>query len=233
VEYLKGGAALNAVNMPAMTADQFRTLKPYINLAERLGQFLINITVGNAHTIRLVYFGRLAEENTQVLRNAALAGVLSRSMEYRANVVNAMQIATQRGFRVIEQCEPGHVPIDSIRLEIESDAGAFSAVGALVLDKPRLLQVDDITCEATLVGNLMYSRNQDVPGVIGFLGTVLGKNGVNVANFALGRQEESFRKLGEPLIAISIIETDQPVPDSVIAQLFENKAVKFARRVAF
>ena len=97
VEYLKGGAALNAVNMPPMTADQYRTLKPYIVLAERLGQFLSHVTVGNAHTIRLVYFGRLAEQNTQVLRNAALAGVLNRSLEYRANVVNAMQIATQRG----------------------------------------------------------------------------------------------------------------------------------------
>lgn len=233
IEYLKGGAALNAVNMPSLTANQYRTLKPYINLAERLGQFLSHIMIGNVRTIRLVYFGRLAEENTQVLRNAALAGVLSRSMEYRANVVNAMQIATQRGFRVVEQREPGHVPIDSIRLEIDSDAGTFSAVGALVLDKPRLLQVEEISCEATLAGNLMYTRNQDVPGVIGYFGTVLGKNGINVANFALGRQEEQFRKVGEPLTAISIVETDQPVSDAVIAQLFENKAVKFVRRVGF
>ncbi len=89
----------------------------------------------------------------------------------------------------------------------------------------------DISCEATLGGNLMYSRNDDVPGVIGFLGTCLGKNGVNVANFALRRQEESARKGSAPLTAISIIETDAPVPDSVISQLFENPAVKFARRV--
>ena len=116
--------------------------------------------------------------------------------------------------------------MDSIRMELDSDAGSFSALGAVVLDKPRLLQVENISCEATLDGNLMYSKNEDVPGVIGFLGTVLGKNGINIANFALGRQEPSARKDGEPLIAISIIETDQLVPDDVISQIFKNTAVK-------
>ena len=231
VEYLKSGVALNAVNMPAMTADQYKTLRPYVDLSERLGMFLSNIMVGNPQNIRFTYFGRLADQNTQILRNAGLAGVLSRSLEYRANVVNAMQIATQRGFRVGEQREPGTGNMDSIRMEIDTEAGTFSALGAMVLDKPRLLQIENISCEATLGGNLMYSRNDDVPGVIGFLGTCLGKNGVNVANFALGRQEESTRKNKGPLTAISIIETDSPVPDNVITQLFENPAVKFARRV--
>ena len=233
VEYLTSGVALNAVNMPAMTAEQYRTLGPYVNLAEKLGQFLSHIVPGNAHTIRLSYFGRLAENNTQILRSAGLAGVLSRSLEHRANVVNASQIASQRGFRVVEQREPGQGNMDSIRMEVESDAGSFSAVGAVVLDKPRLMQVEGIACEATLDGNLMYSKNQDVPGVIGYLGTVLGKNGINIANFALGRQDSaaSSQKTAEPLTAISIVETDQPVPDSVISQLFENPAVKFVRRV--
>ncbi len=230
VEYLKSGVALNAVNMPALTPEQYRTLGPYVDLAERLGLFLSNISSGNAHTIRLVYFGRLAENNTQILRNAGLAGVLGRSLEYRANVINAMQIATQRGFRVIEQLEPGDASMDSIRMEVESDAGSVSAVGAIVLDKPRLLQVEGISCEATLDGNLLYSKNEDVPGVIGYFGTVLGTNGVNIANFALGREEVSESK-SHPLTAISIIETDEPVPDSLISQLFENKAVKFARRI--
>ncbi|HEY7306613.1 MAG TPA: phosphoglycerate dehydrogenase [Bryobacteraceae bacterium] len=233
IEYLTSGIALNAVNMPTMTAEQYRTLGPYVNLAERLGMFLSHIAEGNPHTIRFAYFGRLADHNTQILRNAGLAGVLSRSLEHRANVVNAMQIATQRGFRVAEQREPAQAPMDSIRIELESDAGSISAVGAVVLDKPRLMQVESIPCEATLDGNLMYSKNQDVPGVIGFLGTVLGRNGINIANFALGRQDaaDPSHKAGTPLTAISIVETDQPVPDSVISQLFENRAVKFVRRV--
>ena len=230
IEYLKTGVALNAVNMPAMTPEQYRAIGPYVDLAERLGLFLSHIAEGNAHTIRLVYSGRLADNNTQILRNAGLAGVLGRSLEYRANVVNAMQIANERGFRVVEERQPGSGEMNSIRMELESDAGSFSAVGAIVLDKPRLLQVEEISCEATLDGNLMYSKNEDVPGVIGYLGTVLGKNGVNIANFALGRKETACRP-SQPLTAISIIETDAPVPDSLISQIFENKAVKSVRRV--
>ncbi len=230
IEYLKSGVALNAVNMPALTAEQYRAIGPYVDLAERLGLFLSRIADGNPHTIRLIYSGRLADNDTQILRNAGLAGVLSRSLEHRANVVNAMQIATQRGFRVVEQREPADGHMNSIRMELESDAGSFSVVGALVLDKPRLLQVENISCEATLRGNLLYSKNEDVPGVIGYLGNVLGTNGVNIANFALGR-EEPAPKSAQPLNAIAIIETDEPVPDPLIGRLLENKALKSVRRV--
>jgi D-3-phosphoglycerate dehydrogenase len=231
IDYLRNGVALAAVNMPAMTAEQYRALGPYAVLAERIGLFLSHIATGNIDTIRFVYEGRIGENNTQLLRNAGLAGVISRSLEYRANVVNAMQIATQRGFRVAEQREPGDGSMNSIRMELVTDQGTFSAVGAMVLDKPRLLQVEGISCEATLDGNLMYSRNLDVPGVIGYLGTVLGKNGVNIASFALGRQDASQRKADEPLMALSIVETDQPVSEEVIRQLFENPAVKVIRPV--
>src|SRR5947209_10050321 len=155
-------------------------------------------------------------------------------MEYRANVVNAVQLANARGFRVIEQRDPRQTLMDSIRIEIVSEAGSFSAVGAVVLDKPRLLQVEGISCEATLDGNLMYSKNEDVPGVIGFLGTLFGQNGINIANFALGREDastDSANRSAGHLTAISIIETDQPVPDEVIAQILQHQAVKSARRV--
>ncbi len=227
-EYLKNGVALNAVNMPAMTAEQYRALGPYIDLAERLGYFLTHIATGNPSSVRLSYSGRLADYSTQILRNAAAAGIVSRSVENRANVVNAMQIATDRGLRFVEQKEAGSGQMDSIRMELETDAGSFSVMGAVVLDRPRLLQVEGIACEITLDGNLLYSKNEDVPGVIGFLGTVLGNNGVNIANFALGRQDT-----GKPAMAISIVETDGPVPEHVIRQLLENKAVQFVRPVSF
>jgi D-3-phosphoglycerate dehydrogenase / 2-oxoglutarate reductase len=231
VEYLQSGAAINAVNMPSLTAEQYRTLSPYADLAERLGVFLSHIASGNPKTVRLHYFGRIGENNTQLLRNAGLAGILSRSLEHKANVVNAMQIANERGFAVEERREPRQAAMDSIRLELITGEGNFTAEGAVVLGRPRLLQVEGIPCETMLHGNLMYSKNEDVPGVIGYLGTVIGKNAINIANFALGRQEKS--QGGEPLMAISIVETDQPVPDDVIKQLFENKAVKFVRRVVF
>ena len=191
VEYLQNGVAINAVNMPSLSPEQYRTLGPYADLAERLGEFRRHIATGNPQTVRLHYFGRIGENNTQLLRNAGLAGVLSRSLEHKANVVNAMQIANERGFTVEERREPRQASMDSIRLELVTSEGTFTVEGAVVLGRPRLLQVEGIPCEATLHGNLMYSKNEDVPGVIGYLGTVFGKNDINIANFALGRQEKA------------------------------------------
>lgn len=232
VEYLTSGVAINAVNMPALTAEQYRALGPYVEVAERLGQFVGHIATGNPQSVQFTY--RIAENNTQLLRNAGLAGILSRSLEFKANVVNAMQIATQRGFSVAERRESRRSHMDSILVKLETDVGTFTAEGAIVLGKPRLMQIDGIACEATLGGNLMYSQNDDVPGVIGYLGTVLGRNGINIANFALGREEATDgQKHVEPLKAISIIETDEPVPDHVVSEILEHKAVRFVHRVAF
>ena len=103
----------------------------------------------------------------------------------------------------------GH--IDSIRLELETDAGVTTVEGAVLLGKPRLLQVDGIYCEAPLSGHLIYMRNQDVPGVIGHVGTVLGRNGINIANFSLGRHDAPA-SAGEPLDAVAVVETDERRP---------------------
>ena len=106
IDYLTSGVALNAVNMPALTAEQFRALGPWADLAAKLGSFASHIATGNPHTIRLTYFGKIGENNTQLLRNAALAGVSeSLSGREKANVVNAMQIAARRGFTIAESRE--------------------------------------------------------------------------------------------------------------------------------
>src|SRR5207302_2021513 len=141
--------------------------------------------------VRVTYYGKIAEQhNTTLLRNSALAGVLHRSLARRANVVNAIQIAGDRGLNVAEAREARTGHVDSILVELETDAGVSSVEGALVLDKPRLIQVDGIHCEAPLTGHLTFLRNEDVPGVVGFIGTIFGKNGINIANFSLGREQE-------------------------------------------
>ncbi|PWT98191.1 MAG: phosphoglycerate dehydrogenase [Terriglobia bacterium] len=232
VEYLKTGVAINAVNMPKMTREQYRALGPYVTLAERLGTFAAHIASGNPGTVRLVYFGKLADSNTNLLRSAGLAGVLSRSTSERVNLVNAMQIAESRGWNVAERHEKRATHTDTIRIELETDKGITSAEGAVVFDKPRLLQVDGIQCEAALAGILTLMKNQDVPGVIGHVGTVLGRNRINIANFSLGRRDASLRP-DEPLEALALVTTDEVVPEPVLAQLRENPAVRFARSVEF
>jgi len=232
VEYLKSGVAINAVNMPAISREQYRALGPYVALAEGLGILAANLANGNPATVRLVYFGKIADGNTNLLRNAGVAGVLGRSTQGRVNLVNAMQLAEQRGWNVTERHEKRSVHTDSIRLELETDRGITSAEGAVVLDKPRLMQVDGIQCEAALTGFLTFMKNQDVPGVIGHVGTVLGRNQVNIANFSLGRRDASL-KPGEPLEAVALVTTDELVSDAVLAQLCEHPAVRFARSVQF
>jgi D-3-phosphoglycerate dehydrogenase / 2-oxoglutarate reductase len=232
VEYLTNGVALNAVNMPALSPEMYKAVGPYIELAERLGGFAAYIASGNPKSVRLVYSGRIADFNTVLLRNAGLAGVLNRSLSYRANLVNAMPIATQRGLNVAEAHEKqrsGH--IDSIRLELETEAGITVVEGAVILNRPRLIMVDGIPCEANLNGHLLYMKNDDVPGVIGHVGSVLGKHAINIANFSLGRLPKPTP--GQPLLAVAVVEVDALVPDAVLAELKSNPAVLVARPVAF
>ena len=232
IEYLRHGVAINAVNMPALTPEQYRMLGPYIALAERLGTLAAHIAQGNPRGVRLVYSGRISENNTHLVRNAGLAGVLRRSLSQRANLVNAMQIASQRGLSVAERHEMRTGSMDSVKLELETEAGTTVVEGIVILGKLRVIQVDGIFFEAPLGGRLLFMKNQDVPGVIGAVGTILGENRINIANFSLGRREAPL-KPGEPLEAIAVVETDEVVPETVLAQLRQLAPVKLARTVEF
>jgi D-3-phosphoglycerate dehydrogenase len=217
--------------MPALTPEQYRTIGPYIALAERLGCFAAQVSSGNPRGVRFVYSGKVGDGNTHLVRNAGLVGLLNRWLSRRATLVNAMQLASERGLSVSERHLQKGSHVDSVVVEIESDAGLTTVEGAVVLGKPRLMQVDGIYCEAPLSGDLLFMKNQDVPGVIGHVGTVLGRNGVNIASFSLGRRDEPLRQ-GEPLEALAVVECDGGVPDPVLAQLREHPAVKVARAVS-
>jgi D-3-phosphoglycerate dehydrogenase / 2-oxoglutarate reductase len=229
VDYLQNGVAINAVNMPALSAEEYKALGPYVTLAERLGFFAAHLAGDNPKAVRFVYSGQIAENNTHLLRNAGLAGVLNRSLSQKANLVNAMGLAAQRGLDVAERHEKRSAAMDSVRVEIEAETGVTVVEGGILLDKPRLLQVDGIYFEAPLSGQLLFMKNDDVPGVIGHVGSVLGRNSINIANFSLGRRDLSGA--GGRAEAFAVVETDQPVSEDVIAQLRENKAVKLARSI--
>jgi D-3-phosphoglycerate dehydrogenase / 2-oxoglutarate reductase len=231
-EYLKNGVAINAVNMPALSPEQYRALGPFIVLADRLGTFASFISDSNPVKVKFTYSGRIAELNTTLVRNAGLSGLLARSLASKANLINAMQVAGDRGLNISEDHVLRSNHSDSIRIEIEHSAGKTSVEGAVVLGKARLLTVDDIYCEAPLDGHLLLLKNLDVPGVIGYIGTVMGKNGINIANFSLGREEEPLKE-GGPARATAIISSDAIVPEHVIAQLLENTNIRQARNIEF
>ena len=228
-DYLRDGVAINAVNMPQLSPAEYKSVEPYMLLAQRLGEFAAHIAEGNMVAIRITYHGRVAE-NTQLIRNAGVVGVLRRSGE-RVNVVNAMQVAAARGLSVSEQHQARQGRIDAIHLEIETSTGRTRVGGTVVMDKPRLLRVNGIPVEVPLAGDLIYMRNLDVPGVIGHVGNVLGANKINIANFSLGREERE-PSADVPLQAVAVVETDGVASDAVMKQLQSNPAVLIARTVS-
>jgi D-3-phosphoglycerate dehydrogenase len=232
IEYFNDGVAVNAVNVPAMTEEGYRAVAPYAVLAERLGTFAAHVAMGNPKLVRLVYHGSMSQQNTRLVRNAGLAGVLSRSLARKANVVNALKLAADRGLSWAERFERPTGHTDTIRIELETDQGTTTVEGAIVLDHPRLLAVDGIRCEAPLTGHLMFLSIEDVPGVLGYVGLILGKNQINIATLTMGRQDKPAHP-GDTVIAIMVIETDQQLTEPVIAQLLENKAIRVARPVEF
>lgn len=218
-EFLKRGVIQNAVNMPSLDDQQYAQLRPYMTLAEKLGAFLANIVsgAGSIQEITLRYSGRLTEWNTELIRNAAIQGVLNQRMAERANVVNAAAIAEERGIHVHEIKQEktlGSGDVVSVSLKATSDErivkGAVLRGGTSV----RLVGVDDIDIEVPLEGNLIYIRNRDVPGVVGKVGTILGRHNVNIGNFALGR---SSQHIGAE--ANAVVQVDTPAPEAVLQEL--------------
>ena len=234
VEYLKNGVAINAVNMPSLSPEQYRSLEPYIHMAERLGIFAAYIASGQSQ-VRPPHLLRPPRRTapptccgTPAWRACLRAPRRRRRPTWSMPCRSPPSAAGTWWSNT--SAAPAHT--DSILLELETDCGVTRVEGSVLLGKPRLMQVDGIYCEAPLDGQVVYMRNQDVPGVIGHVGTVLGRNSINIANFSLGRRDAALAP-GEPLEAIAVVSTDGLVPESVLAQLRENPAVKLARSVEF
>jgi len=229
-EYLKRGVIQNAVNMPSIDHQQYTQMQPYIALAEKLGAFLAHIVpaTGSIQEISLRYAGRIAEWNTELIRNAAIQGVLNHRGAERANVVNAAAIAHERGIQVHEDKKPeggsgSAAGVIGVMLKSTHDERQVRG-GVLRGNSLRLLGVDEIDIEVPFGENLIYMRNRDVPGVVGKIGTLLGRHNVNIGNFALGRKE-----LKDGAEAIAVVQVDSPAPEAVlqeIAQLQEMHEVQ-------
>jgi D-3-phosphoglycerate dehydrogenase len=231
-EYLKSGVIQNAVNAPSISHDEYVAMQPYIVLAERLGAFLAQAGAGNAEEISVRYSGEIAEWKTELIRNAAIKGILNLLLSERANLVNAASLAEERGLRLHEVKKPkassggaGNV----ISVLLKSDRDELLVKGAVLHGKsPRLLAVGEIDIEAPLEGHMLFLRNRDVPGVIGRVGTILGNHKVNIGNFALGREMKSA-----DCNAIAVVQVDSEVPEAALTELRRVEAITLARPMKF
>ena len=209
-DFLLTGAVSNAVNMPSLSAEDARRLKPYMKLAEQIGSFAGQLTDSGISSIALEYEGAIAELNVKPLTATALAGLLASQLA-SVNIVNAPVLCRERDIRVSETLQPEPSDYQMLmRLTVSGEGGTRSIAGTVVAgDKPRLVSVDGMPLEAELGEHLLFVRNLDKPGFIGAMGNMLGGAAINIATMHLGRTAP-----GQD--AVCLIEVDQPLPADLL-----------------
>ena len=225
-DYLLTGAVTNALNMPAVSAEEAPLLRPYIQLARQLGSFAGQLTESGLQAVTITYAGEAASLNNHPITAAALEGLLSPLLA-NVNAVNAPVVAKERNIEVttIER-ENAEGYENLIRLTVKTERGDRTLAGTLFQgERPRVVDVQGISIEARLAPRMLYTRNADKPGFIGALGTTLGDRGINIATFHLGRNDSGG--------AIALVEVDEEVPADVIESISALPHVIQARVLTF
>lgn len=218
-DYLTDGVIRNSVNLPALTAEQYRRIRPYLELGERLGALVAQAAPTQSfRRVRISYAGEPAELGSHAVRGSVLIGLLNSGMIEKVNLVNASAAAAERGL-VIEETtrrrERGYP--NTVEVFVSDGARELTAEGTVFQDgSPRILSLDGIPLEATLQGTVLLTRNQDVPGVIGQIGTALGSLGINIATFALGRREPH-----QGAEAVALVQVDGDVDAAAVKKIKE------------
>ena len=212
-DYLVKGAVTNALNMPSISAEEAPRLKPFVALAEKLGSFAGQLTDETIRGIVIEYAGDVGEMNTRALTSAALSGILAPQMG-QVNMVSAPIVAKERGIKVDEVRQTKRGAYETyIRITVKTDKYERAVAGTVFTDgRPRIIQIKGIELECNFGPNMLYVTNNDKPGFVGNVGTILAKAGINMGTFHLGRIAPG----GD---AISIIETDGEVPEAVMAEV--------------
>ncbi len=226
-DYLLTGAIVNALNMPSISADEAKKVGPWISLAQNVGAFAGQLTETSIAAVDIIYEGSVAALNTRALTQAALCGLLKPALS-EVNMVNAPLVAKERGIRVSEVRRDQEGAYEGyIKLAVTTPEMQRSIAGTVFSDgRPRMIQVKEINMEAEFAPHMLYVTNEDKPGFIGRLGTLLGNAGVNIANFNLGRSARGAD-------AIALVQVDDAVPLPVLQEIRTLPAVKQARALAF
>jgi D-3-phosphoglycerate dehydrogenase len=226
-DYLLRGAISNAVNFPSITAEEAPRLKPFIDLAEKLGSFAGQLTETGIMKVQISYEGVVAGMNTKALTSAAIAGLL-RPMLQDVNVVSAPIIAKERGIVIEEMTRESHNDYESlITVTVTTERQSRHVSGTVFADgRPRIVNIKGIRMDAEFGPSMIYITNLDKPGFIGRFSSTLGEAGINIATFHVGRDAPGGN-------AIALIEIDGELPPSVLAQVRALPQVQGARPLKF
>ncbi|WP_186312339.1 phosphoglycerate dehydrogenase [Cereibacter sediminicola] len=212
-DYLLTGAVQNALNMPSVTAEEAAVMGPWVKLAGHLGAFVGQMTDEPIKAINVLYDGAVGEMNLAALNCATIAGIM-KATNPDVNLVSAPVVAKERGIQISTTTQEKSGSFDAyIKLTVVTDKRERSVAGTCFSDgKPRFIQIKGINIDAEVGRHMLYTTNEDVPGIIGLLGMTMGKNGVNIANFTLGRTS-----VGQE--AIAILYLDQAIDPKVVETL--------------
>ena len=189
-DYLQSGTITNAVNFPSVRGDEAAQIRPFMMLAERMGAFATQVATGRTHGIGVRYYGPLVSAHGSLLASAAVAGALQPILGSSAvTVVNARAVAAQRGIEIVESLSSRPRDFSNLlSLKLHTTDGERWIEGTVFeRGTPRLEVIDGIDIEAPLEGTMLVINNEDQPGVIGVVGTILGRHTINIASFSLGR----------------------------------------------
>ncbi len=213
-DYFRYGIVSNAVNFPSISLEEHLNIAPYLQLGARLGSFASQVSTGRMNEVTVGYGGEMSAMHAQLVRSSILAGMLRPILTEGVTLVNALTTAKDRGIRIVESRSSEEKTYSSlISVKLKTDLGETWVEGAVLHHKRmHLVSLSGIDIEAPLAGIMLIVRNMDTPGVIGRVGTILGSNGINIANFALGRNEDTHD-------AVGVVNVDSEIPAAVVEEL--------------
>jgi D-3-phosphoglycerate dehydrogenase len=213
-DYLKTGVIANAVNVPSVSGDVLAQVGPYVTLGEMLGSLHMQIAKGSVQDVSIEYSGELADMNTSPITVAFLKGLFTPILQEAVNYVNAPVIAKERGIRVVEsRTEQSDDFTNTLTIRVKSSESENVLMGTVFGKKePRLVRLNAFRLEALPAGPMLLVYNKDVPGVIGELGTTLGKAGVNISRMTVGREEASEQN-------VIFLNTNVPISKELLAEV--------------
>lgn len=226
IDFLSKGMVQFAVNMAAVDRTELQELRLYVDLARRLGLLHSQMAQGSIRRAELSYRGEVARRSTKLITAAFTAGLLEQHLAESVNIVNAELLGRERGIEVVEYTNPRKGDFSTlIKADVTTDKKVYTAAGTLFGNEYlRLVQVGPFTLDAYLDGMLLIFTHRDVPGLIGFIGTIFGKHGVNIAQMTVGRQQPG----GE---AIAILNLDARPPDQAIQEIKAHPQISSASLV--
>jgi D-3-phosphoglycerate dehydrogenase len=220
-DVLHGLPARTAVNLPPVSAETLKVLRPYLTLAEKIGRLQVQLAAGAITSIEVIYSGEIAELDVSTVTRALLKGLLERALEESVNYVNAVLVAETRGIRVTEAKSTSAEDYASlIAVKASSESGSREIEGTVFgAQDIRITRVDGYRVDFVPQGNLLITTNQDRPGMIGRVGTILGDAGINIAGMYVGRDRPGGRE-------VMVLAVDSPVPAQVREKVLQVDGVE-------